>query len=82
MQTSPTTTNTDAAELRWMRRYNQLTAFVERTGRYPNATFATVEERALRSWCSTQRNAHSGLGTGHLTAERTRLLESIPGWSW
>lgn len=67
---------------RWHKHYIRLAAFVEKHGRYPNALFATPEERALRSWCSTQRNAHNGLGTGTLTPKQDHLLEQLPGWTW
>ena len=69
-------------EVRWRRHYDQLASFVSTHGRYPNAMFATPEERALRSWCSTQRNAHNGLGTATLTPNQEHLLEKLPDWSW
>jgi hypothetical protein len=66
----------------WERRFRDLDAFVRREGRLPNSHFASPEERSLRSWLSTQRMAHSGLGTATLTAEHERALETIPGWEW
>jgi phage-related protein len=68
--------------VRWRKHYDQLAAFVNAHARYPNAMFATPDERTLRSWCSTQRNAHNGLGTATLTPEQEDLLENLPDWSW
>ncbi|MFF1574322.1 helicase associated domain-containing protein [Leifsonia sp. NPDC058292] len=69
-------------DARWRKKYRALARFVEQSGRLPNASFASPEERTLRSWCSTQRQAHDGLGTASMTRERAELLESIPGWEW
>ena len=37
------------------------------------------EERKLGRWCSKQRN---GDKSGELSPERTKSLETIPGWYW
>jgi hypothetical protein len=66
----------------WERRFRDLDGFVRREGRLPNSHFASPEERALRSWLSTQRLAHSGLGTATLTPDQERALETIPHWEW
>ena len=66
----------------WERRFGELVKFVRSEGRMPNEIFATAHERTLRSWISSQRLAHAGLGTSILTAEQERILETIPNWEW
>lgn len=70
------------SEVRWKKHYDRLARFVQKHDRYPNAMFATLEERALRSWCSTQRNAHNDLGTSSLSLRQEQLLEQLPEWHW
>ncbi|MGH1550255.1 helicase associated domain-containing protein [Leifsonia poae] len=70
------------ADLQWLDTYDELRHFLADHGRYPNATYASPVERRLRSWISTQRNAHAGIGTATLTAERAALLEDLPDWRW
>jgi hypothetical protein len=69
-------------EAQWARRFDELAAFVRSEGRMPNEIFATAHERTLRSWISSQRLAHAGLGTASLTADQEQVLETIPGWEW
>jgi hypothetical protein len=66
----------------WDKRFIELDAFVRSEGRMPNSHFANPHERSLRSWISTQRLAHSGLGTAVLTPDQQLRLQSIPGWEW
>jgi predicted DNA binding protein len=67
---------------KWRTRYEELSAFIAQHDRFPNALHATVEERRLRSWCSTQRNARAGIGTFTLTETQVELLERLDGWTW
>ena len=69
-------------EALWRRRFDELEAFVRTEGRMPNEIYASGRERTLRSWISSQRLAHAGLGTATLTAEQERILETIPDWRW
>lgn len=78
----PTRARPGDNDSRWQMRYAALRLFLETHERHPNTTFASEEERSLRSWCSTQRNSYHGLGTSQLTQNQIDLLEALPGWQW
>ena len=69
-----------AQEAHWREMMSAATVFVRRHRRYP--AFATAEERKLALWLTTQRGAKQGRGGCLMTAERSRQLETLPGWRW
>lgn len=68
----------------WEEAYGRLLAFVEQNGHARPAmagpdAMAAGASTSLGAWCSRQRTLHK---RGLLPAERSTLLESLPGWSW
>lgn len=66
-------------EKKWLRNYELLSRFVERTG-HARPTWRHVEDSVeLGKWVVRCRGEHR---TGSLSVERARMLEALPGWSW
>lgn len=70
----------DPYALDWERNFALLKKFVRREGnpRVPQA-FVTADGTKLGGWVSVQRVARS---RGTLSAERSKRLEEIDGWTW
>ncbi len=65
----------------WMKRYNEVKCFFEKTGRFPAATTNDKEERKLGIWCQNMREAKNGIGNCVLTKEKEELLNAI-NFNW
>jgi len=68
----------------WMRQYDALKAYCNKYGEYPSGY-----KSALGVWVNTQRSSYKSKAKNRDTslmsstvAERIRLLESLPKWTW
>ncbi len=70
----------DLAEASWENGYKRLWEFADREGhsRVP-AAYRDADGIRLGQWVGVQRTNHR---SGHLSEERQRQLEALPGWVW
>ncbi len=63
----------------WEQTRLEYITFYQNTGKRPTSRSDNPEERRLCTWCQYQRNTYK---EGKLSAERIKLLASLPGWIW
>ena len=63
----------------WKATFDEVKAYMSEHGRKPSGRDRDYSVKRLGTWCSNVRRSHIG---GSLGAERTTLIESLPGWSW
>jgi ribosomal protein S18 len=64
----------------WREKFEVLKTFATEHGRIPTKS-GTVGDFKIGIWVNTQRQVKKGQG-GHITAERQRILDELPGWHW
>jgi superfamily II DNA or RNA helicase len=75
----------DPLEDQWMGQYKASCEFFNEFGRWPSTTGASVAERDLGRWITTQRTngaRRRGNKRSDLSQERYIVLSTTDGWSW
>jgi superfamily II DNA or RNA helicase len=71
--------NWNPVDSAWKDNFERLRSFAEREGHVRVPRGHREDDRALSVWMQRQRRQHLA---GRLEAEKSKLLETLPGWRW